>query len=447
MPALVTRWQYGVTEWGRICLLVLGGTAAALLGGGFSRLISSRRASILAGLTGAVGSICLAVAPGEAGMGIPLLTFGGALLTSAGMVVLLYRSAAMFSRLPPWSSMVTFMASQALAACIYLIVYSACSGPLSVSLHVALPLMSAALFAMPINENDDIEAPGYKMRVASFAQLLLPIFVFRLAANLGRHYLVVQQGGWIPDEGVTGNALMKILVAIVICAYAFVPLKRLDLGLACYSIFVACAAALVSVPLVGRVAPSVMFAVCGTLSGVVGNLAFCMLASICFRTGYPPVLVFSAGYSANFLGGAVGMPVAECLTGSLQNNSEPLTIAVITCLLLAFALLVSPPSVIRSFNFLPFKDGAPEGRPSPFRIAWDERCDLLASEYGLTPREKETLVLLARGMTYQQASTALDISLNTFRSHARGAYSKLGVHSRGELISLIESMDERELRK
>jgi HD-GYP domain-containing protein (c-di-GMP phosphodiesterase class II) len=50
---------------------------------------------------------------------------------------------------------------------------------------------------------------------------------------------------------------------------------------------------------------------------------------------------------------------------------------------------------------------------------------------GLTPREVEVLVLLARGRTKQQIAAALTISAKTVNAHAEHIYGKIGVTSRG----------------
>ncbi len=50
---------------------------------------------------------------------------------------------------------------------------------------------------------------------------------------------------------------------------------------------------------------------------------------------------------------------------------------------------------------------------------------------GLTAREVEILVLLARGRTKQQIAAALSISAKTVNAHAEHIYAKIGVTSRG----------------
>jgi DNA-binding NarL/FixJ family response regulator len=52
----------------------------------------------------------------------------------------------------------------------------------------------------------------------------------------------------------------------------------------------------------------------------------------------------------------------------------------------------------------------------------------------LTPRELEVLRLLAEGHSYKTAADALDVSLDTLRSHIRSIYDKLHVHSKSEAV-------------
>jgi DNA-binding NarL/FixJ family response regulator len=53
----------------------------------------------------------------------------------------------------------------------------------------------------------------------------------------------------------------------------------------------------------------------------------------------------------------------------------------------------------------------------------------------LTPQEVRLLAELAEGASYSGAAAALDISLNTARTHIRSIYEKLHVHSRSEAVA------------
>ncbi|MEG2746779.1 MAG: helix-turn-helix transcriptional regulator [Gordonibacter sp.] len=75
--------------------------------------------------------------------------------------------------------------------------------------------------------------------------------------------------------------------------------------------------------------------------------------------------------------------------------------------------------------------------------ALDERCSRLAERGGLTEREGEILGFLARGRTKAHIAGVLFVSENTVRSHVRNIYAKLDVHTRQELIDLLEQEGSR----
>lgn len=85
-------------------------------------------------------------------------------------------------------------------------------------------------------------------------------------------------------------------------------------------------------------------------------------------------------------------------------------------------------------------DGSPGGaaagerRSGPYRM----RCDAVAEHYGLSPRERDVFDLLVRGRSIDYIAQNLTISFNTAKSHIRHIYVKADVHSRQELIDLID---------
>lgn len=98
--------------------------------------------------------------------------------------------------------------------------------------------------------------------------------------------------------------------------------------------------------------------------------------------------------------------------------------------------------------------GAPDGSEPPvrpnasgdaFELAepsmqntLEARCAEVAAARGLSPREAEVLVFLARGFTPAYIAKSLVLSISTVRTHVRNIYRKLGVNKREELIHLID---------
>lgn len=58
----------------------------------------------------------------------------------------------------------------------------------------------------------------------------------------------------------------------------------------------------------------------------------------------------------------------------------------------------------------------------------------------LTERERDTLVMFERGLSYKETAEALGVSHNTVRTHVKSIYSKLNVSSRNE--ALFEARQE-----
>lgn len=70
----------------------------------------------------------------------------------------------------------------------------------------------------------------------------------------------------------------------------------------------------------------------------------------------------------------------------------------------------------------------------------DAVCASLVASRGLSAREAEICGYLARGRSQTYIRDALFLSKNTVSTHVRHLYTKLGVHSKQELIDLVESL-------
>lgn len=67
----------------------------------------------------------------------------------------------------------------------------------------------------------------------------------------------------------------------------------------------------------------------------------------------------------------------------------------------------------------------------------------IASEYGLSPREREVFEVLAQGYTSAFAADETGITHGTVKAHVAHIYRKLDVHNRDELLKLVEDQEAR----
>lgn len=75
-------------------------------------------------------------------------------------------------------------------------------------------------------------------------------------------------------------------------------------------------------------------------------------------------------------------------------------------------------------------------------LTFEQSCEELAQRHGLTKREGELLPLMARGKDKQAIAAKLFISEGTVKVHSRNIYQKLNIHSKQELIALVEELEE-----
>lgn len=70
----------------------------------------------------------------------------------------------------------------------------------------------------------------------------------------------------------------------------------------------------------------------------------------------------------------------------------------------------------------------------------DSVASVLGGRYHLTNREIDVALLLAKGNTQKKISDSLCVAPGTVQSHVKAVYRKLGVHSKQEIIDLINNL-------
>ncbi|MGV8084223.1 MAG: response regulator transcription factor [Coriobacteriia bacterium] len=75
------------------------------------------------------------------------------------------------------------------------------------------------------------------------------------------------------------------------------------------------------------------------------------------------------------------------------------------------------------------------------RAVWRAKLDAVTVQHGLSPRQKEVMELLAKGRDSKYIQDHFVISRSTAKTHVYNLYRKLGIHSRQDLIDLIEHVE------
>jgi DNA-binding CsgD family transcriptional regulator len=70
------------------------------------------------------------------------------------------------------------------------------------------------------------------------------------------------------------------------------------------------------------------------------------------------------------------------------------------------------------------------------------KMNIMMQEVGLTGREIEICILIRDGFDNQEIASRLFISLHTVKNHVRHIYQKMGVHTRAQLVALLNKQAE-----
>ena len=167
-------------------------------------------------------------------------------------------------------------------------------------------------------------------------------------------------------------------------------------------------------------------------------LLWILLAFIGHRNVFVLLPMVGCVRAASSLGttlGAVSGHATNYFAGSNPHLAGMLASAMVFCLV-AFLWLG-----FRRFSFTAAvkevkEVSEPEIRRLDNRI--DDACLALGARCGLTKRETEILVLLAKGRDGKFIAEKYVLSYQTVKTHIKHLYAKLGVHSRQELIDLTD---------
>jgi DNA-binding CsgD family transcriptional regulator len=83
----------------------------------------------------------------------------------------------------------------------------------------------------------------------------------------------------------------------------------------------------------------------------------------------------------------------------------------------------------------------PEDEPLAGQGIWSKRVKALSAKFGLSQKETEVLFLLAKGRNAEYIQNELVVSRHTAKAHIYHIYQKTGVHSRQDLINMLEKVE------
>ena len=156
-------------------------------------------------------------------------------------------------------------------------------------------------------------------------------------------------------------------------------------------------------------------------------------SDLAYRARTQVALIFGGAIVATRTGTLVGSWLGYALMSN-ASWSPDVRVSLIACFIVAVVIIGSTVFTEDGLRTLyqPAQEQTRAHVPD-----FDERCKHLAHDAGLTARELDVMLLLARGRSIAHISEALGIAPGTVKHHTSNTYRKLGVYDRQGLIDLV----------
>ena len=417
-----------------------------------------------------------------------------AAVTGIGTVLVGLRCGVLYGSLPPRRILIYAALSQLVASFIYLLTF-ACPdwapiehGPslASILFFCGLPLAAAALAcvrpckasgagelgeaalgaeAPPAQAGPDSPASSRSAtasgRVSS--RLRLPAVYWRFAVftffismltSMPRAAVVTTHALATTLEGSNLLMVLRVAMSVAVIVYAIrADARGVGFGKICSLIATVSAVATACVSAFGGLS-SALSLVVYFAANVFEFVMWCLLAFIVVQKRLPAVVVFGTGRGLFMAGCGLGWMLGSTVL-PLIDEGTPTTVLFIAMagimLLLALGLfsekdyerLFSPVSeeelsLEDLFDLDRRQRELESGPKTEKRGRFSRAIEAVSQKYALSARESEVLRCLAMGYGSDRIADTMQVKVNTVRAHTHNVYVKLDVHSREELMRLVD---------
>ena len=157
-----------------------------------------------------------------------------------------------------------------------------------------------------------------------------------------------------------------------------------------------------------------------------------------------PVCIFSAGMLANAIGLLLGTVLGYFAQSVSVGVANVVTLVIVYGLfVLGMALLPHRMKQLLLNQKAEERNVLPKNQYVASMVqSINEQCARVAGCFGLTGREGVVLGYLVRGWSLQMIAEEENLARSTIKTHVTHIYQKLGVHTREELVLVVESVGE-----
>lgn len=474
--------------------------AALLARRGLAAAVAGRRAVMGGGIVAAAACLLIILVgpyylqPVLGAVPMRTVFWASAVATGAGTVLIGLRCGVLYGTLPPRRTIVYAALSQLVAAFVYLLAFSLPGwapvehGPslAGIAFFCVLPLAAAALAcvrppaasgcdpslipgsgpaaapcAPPCPEGSPAR-PAAAHLPAAFWRFAAFVFLVSLLTSVPRSSAVSTHALASTLEGSDLLMVLRVVMAFAFAAYGIRGAgKGVGFGKMCSllatfaAVLTACAAALGG--LTNGLSLVVYFA-----ASIFEFVTWCLLAFIVVQKRVSAVLVFGVGRGLFMLGCGAGWMLGYAVVPLVPPGTPTavLFVAMAGVMLVLGLGLFSEKDYERLFSPVSEEELSLEdlfdlegraqeldgdgGHKSEKRGRFSRAVAEVVQAYGLSAREAEVLRCLAMGYGSDRIADTMQVKVNTVRAHTHNVYVKLDVHSREELMRLVDDAVARQ---
>ncbi|MDR2106879.1 MAG: LuxR C-terminal-related transcriptional regulator [Coriobacteriales bacterium] len=445
----------------------------------FDTLLERRIGVMCGALVATLGGTAVILA-GPYYAGLPAVFLTGNILMGIGSGILALKCGRLYGELQPQRALLYALLSQVVLVLIFYFAVGndfftpipggpSLTGILSLTL---LPLLAAYLVTIEPRspararaqgtngggqETQSEEGNSIRALPPVFWKFVFAIFVFTFAVSIAQGYYTTSR----PPSATLTDTLYVMLCRIVFALGFILLVIRFLKNIALSKLYLLCtvliAVAFAAAPLL-NIDSTLFSSFIGFSYGVFDLLIWCLLTLVVFDKRISSTIVFGFGRGVFLAGSALGWLLGTRVLHTLAGTGGEMVFYIILAvfILLSTTLVFTEKDFDRLFALhegaevpleplLPFlsseslaatdDDGTKRKNERP----WLTACHHLGKRMRLSAREQDVLELLALGRGNENIAQRLGISLNTVRTHTQNVYAKLNVHSRQELVELVEA--------
>lgn len=381
----------------------------------------------------------------------PYLFEGGVIasvLTGIGSAIMYFECSLSYASTPPRMSALFVVLSLILSSFLYFLSVGS-PYPISRIIICLLPIFAMIFLPLPGQPDLNIQDLIGLNNPTSDKGLYLPKYSGRLIVTLLILFIVPNviasglQNGDAQDsmlfEYVSIGHLITLAVSLLLLLYIVNKRKNFSYQPLFYPIIFAMVLLLSLASILGLMSSVTVYfsTVIRSLSTIV---IWCMITSLVYRLRSKAslrLLLVCLGCEA--IGGVVAGWLGLVIDNFGLDNVEKLVFYLVLIVMLVAVLVLILPARITDSLFTLEGQSMSITDSKQTTAPWKDRCLLYAAKRGLTPREQEIFLYIAKSKSNEEIAQELTISALTVKTHRQNIYTKLNVHSVKEIIHEIEN--------